>query len=280
MATVLAGTAFGSCGGSDNGAAPAATTNELGPVHVHGLGVNPADDALFVATHTGLYRIPDGESEATRVGDDYQDTMGFTIVGRDRFIGSGHPDLRQDLPPYLGLIESTDAGNEWRPVSLLGRADFHVLEAAGRRVYGFGSDFETRREQFLVSRDAGRRWERLPVPESMLSLAINPRDADEIVASGRRTLYRSQDAAESWQPLAGEPGLLGWSEDGLFLTTQDGAVLTTAVAGGDWQEAGDVEGEPAAFEADDSGLLYAALHDGAIKESVDGGRTWAVRSAP
>ena len=25
-----------------------------GPVHVHGLGVNPADGALFIATHTGL----------------------------------------------------------------------------------------------------------------------------------------------------------------------------------------------------------------------------------
>jgi hypothetical protein len=25
-----------------------------GPVHVHGLGINPADEALFIATHTGL----------------------------------------------------------------------------------------------------------------------------------------------------------------------------------------------------------------------------------
>jgi hypothetical protein len=31
-----------------------------GPVHVHGLGVNPADGALFIATHTGLYRVDAG----------------------------------------------------------------------------------------------------------------------------------------------------------------------------------------------------------------------------
>jgi hypothetical protein len=43
-----------------------------GPVHVHGLGVNPADGALFVATHTGLYRVAEGERKAERVGDRYQ----------------------------------------------------------------------------------------------------------------------------------------------------------------------------------------------------------------
>jgi hypothetical protein len=36
--------------------------------------------------------------------------MGFTIVGPNRFLGSGHPDLRDDLPPLLGLIESTNRG--------------------------------------------------------------------------------------------------------------------------------------------------------------------------
>jgi hypothetical protein len=34
--------------------------------------------------------------------------------------------------------------------------DFHVLEAAGRRVYGFGSDWETRTERLLVSDDGVR----------------------------------------------------------------------------------------------------------------------------
>jgi hypothetical protein len=33
-----------------------------GPVHVHGLGINPADDALFIATHTGLYRVDEGSA--------------------------------------------------------------------------------------------------------------------------------------------------------------------------------------------------------------------------
>jgi hypothetical protein len=82
--------------------------------------------------------------------------MGFTVTGPDDFLGSGHPDGRDRLPPFLGLIRSVDAGRSWEPVSLLGRRDFHVLEAAGRRIYGFGTDFETRRAGLLVSDDAGR----------------------------------------------------------------------------------------------------------------------------
>lgn len=45
---------------------------------MHGLGVNPTDGALFIATHTGMYRAERGERKAERVGERYQDTMGFT----------------------------------------------------------------------------------------------------------------------------------------------------------------------------------------------------------
>ncbi|MBW3550306.1 MAG: alanine:cation symporter family protein [Proteobacteria bacterium] len=38
---------------------------------------------------------------AERIGDRRQDTMGFTVVGPRRYLGSGHPDLRDELPPLL-----------------------------------------------------------------------------------------------------------------------------------------------------------------------------------
>lgn len=97
-----------------------------GPIHVHGLGIDPADGSLFIASHTGRFRVGKDSRKAVRVEDRYQDTMGFSIVGPNRFLGSGHPDAReQELPPLLGLIESTDAGRTWQPISLLGEADFH-----------------------------------------------------------------------------------------------------------------------------------------------------------
>ena len=125
-------------GGSEEASAPDAgrVVSDPGVAHIHGVGVNPADDSVVVATHTGLFRAGPGEQRARRVGDRRQDTMGFTVVGPDRFLGSGHPDARDDLPPLLGLIRSDDAGRSWQPVSLLGEADFHVLRTSGRRVYG------------------------------------------------------------------------------------------------------------------------------------------------
>ncbi len=46
------------CGGSGEDAAAPLQPPDSGPVHVHGLGVDPADGALFIATHTGLWRSP------------------------------------------------------------------------------------------------------------------------------------------------------------------------------------------------------------------------------
>ena len=277
IAILLLGGLLTACGQDDEAVAP--PTNEIGPVHVHGLGVNPADQALFLATHTGLYEIAEGDTEASRVGDNYQDTMGFTVVGPDRFLGSGHPS-GTDLPPFLGLIESDSAGMEWQPVSLLGKADFHVLEAAGDRIYGFGSDFETRREQFLVSEDGGEEWQERAVPESLFSLAIDPENRDRVIASGPGSLIASDDSGRTWRSLPAEPGLLSWPEEGsLYLMDESGRVSVSEDSA-KWRPVGSIREAPVAFEAATAEELYAALGDGSIVQSSDGGQTWELRSRP
>lgn len=268
------------CGG-EGGDEPTAgpTVEDPGPIHVHGLGTNPRDGALFIATHTGLFRVGPRESSAARVGDRYQDTMGFTVVGPDRFLGSGHPDGRDDEPPFLGLIESTDAGRTWNSVSLRGHADFHVLEAAGEHVYGFGSDWETRRTQFLVSSDGGRTWAERDAPEPLIALAIHPDDTQHLFASGERGLYESTNGGRDWSERAGDPGLVDWrTADDLVLIGGGGEVMTSS-DGRKWTRGATVGGRPAAFEAERDGL-YVALHDGTIKHSRDGGRSWTVRTTP
>jgi hypothetical protein len=271
------------CGGSDDEPATARkppVVVDPGPVHVHGLGINPADGALFIATHTGLFRAPEGDPQARRVKDRFQDTMGFTVVGPNRFLGSGHPDGREDLPPFLGLIRSADAGATWQPVSLLGTRDFHVLEASGRRIYGFGSDFKTRQEGLLVSDDAGRSWSERAAPEPLLSLAIDPDDPDRALASGEQRLYSTRDAGRRWRSLSKQAGLLAWSRPSTaYLVTLDGRVQCSTAGGLAWRQVGDVGGQPSAFDAG-AGALYVALHDGTIKSSADGGRSWRVRSRP
>lgn len=250
-----------------------------GPVHVHGLGVNPTDGALFVATHTGLFRAGSGERQARRVAGRYQDTMGFTVTGPDRFLGSGHPDGREDLPPFLGLIRSTDAGRSWDPVSLLGKRDFHVLEAAGQRIYGYGSDFESKESGLLVSDDGGRRWQERTPPEPLISLAIDPEDSDHLVASGEHGTHSSTDAARTWRPLGEDPGFFAWTRRALCRIGNGGDVSCSSDGGGSWQRTGAIGGQPAAFDSAGADL-YVALHDGAIKRSADDGESWVLRASP
>jgi hypothetical protein len=252
-----------------------------GPVHVHGLGVNPADGSLFIATHTGLYRTAEGESRATRVGKSSQDTMGFTIVGPDRFLGSGHPDLRQDLPALLGLIESTNAGESWEPISMLGEADFHVLRSAGERVYGY----DATNDRLLASIDQGRTWDELERPGPMLDLAVHPSERSHVVASARGALgpalFGSLDGGKSWRSVGQTVGLLAWpASDRLYVITLDGEVLRSADDGAHFEQRGQIGGEPAAFVAEGEEDLYVALHDGTVKRSTDGGASWNVRSLP
>jgi BNR/Asp-box repeat protein len=267
-------------GGGDDPADPGPVVEDPGPVHVHGLGINPRDGALFVATHTGLFRAPPGERRARRVADRYQDTMGFTVTGPNRFLGSGHPDGREALPPFLGLIRSSDAGRTWEPVSLMGERDFHVLEAAGPRIYGYGTDFDSEQASLLVSDDGGRTWEERMPPEPLVSLAIDPDDANRVVAAGEHGTYTSADAGQGWRPVGADSGLVTWAEDGpLVLVRFDGSVFRSSDAGLTWEQAGGIGGQPAALESagDD---FYVALHDGTIKRSADAGETWSVRARP
>lgn len=251
-----------------------------GVVHVHGLGRNPADGALMIATHTGLFRVgPDGGAP-DRVAGLYQDTMGFTVVGPDHFLGSGHPGSVGDDPPFLGLIESRDAGNRWRPVSLRGEVDFHVLEAQGRTVYGFGSDFESRAPRFLRSRDGGRSWRRLAAPEPLAGLAIDPGDPERVVALGEQGAYLSRDGGVRWRPLSVPGGLVTWTRKLGIVAVDFGGILRTAEdPDGEFAEVGTLDGAPAALEGA-GGELLAATHDSRVLSSRDGGRTWTELLGP
>jgi hypothetical protein len=55
--------------------------------------------------------------------------------------------------------------------------------------------------------------------------------------------------------------------------------MTSDDGGRTWTATGPIGGQPAAFEAEADGL-YVALHDGTVKRSTDGGRSWAIRSRP
>ena len=282
LAIVVAG-----CGGSDDAtvsgsepsgaAAPEQPASDDGLQHIHGLGVSAK--TLFIATHTGLWVAPEGQTKARRVGSSKQDIMGFSVLSKGRFIGSGHPDPSQSLPPNLGLIESRDGGRSWKSISLEGEADFHTLESAGTRVYGFDGT----QSRLMVSSDGGQSWDQRTPPAAIFSLAIDPVTKDRIVTSTERGLVISNDAGKQFRPLAPREqlaGLLAWpAKARLFLADGSGQVRRSRDGGSKWQPVGSIGGQPTSFIAHRADL-YAALADGTVKRSTDGGRSWTVRATP
>jgi hypothetical protein len=256
--------------------APLAEPNDPGPIHVHGLGVDPADGSLYIATHSGLWRARPGRMRAERVGSSRQDTMGFSVVGPRHFVGSGHPDNAEE-PPLLGLIESRDAGRTWDPVSLYGEADFHVLRFGRDRLYGYDAS----NDRLLVSGDGGRRWQPLEHPAPIADVAVAPDDDTQLLATTARGLFASTDGGRSWSRLSSDVGLLAWPQKrAAILLGAGGEVLVSRDGGRRWTARGAIGEEPAAFLARSADDLYIALHDGTIERSRDGGATWEVRSTP
>ena len=260
--------------GKDSGRAFVA--DEPGVSHVHGLAINPADGALIVATHYGSFRIPQ-HGDAERIGNSYQDTMGFTVLGPDRFLGSGHPDvagMQRGEPGRLGLIESKDAGASWSSVSLSGEADFHGLVVADQQVFGWDSGTG----QLMVSADRAT-WETRSTLD-LLSFAVDPADLNYLIAAAPAELIASTDGGRSWDRTDG-PTLVTLSWDrtaGLWGAEASGALWH--LDGGTWVRAGELPGEPQALLATPN-TLYAAAHDAGgatgIYTSTDGGRSWDLR---
>jgi hypothetical protein len=246
-------------------------------VHVHGLGVNPADGTVFLATHMGLYRLDGGRPE--RVGSSYQDTMGFTITGPDRFLASGHPDLRdrrlrvEGKPPLLGLVESRDGGATWEPRSLLGEADFHALAANDGRVYGWNASTS----ELMVTADM-RTWERLSSIE-LTSFAVDSGDDRRLVAAAGEGVITSADGGRSWQPVAGAPALIvvAWGDTGVWGVDRSGAVYQSE-DGLSWTERARLQGEPETLDVDGDDLYVALTEDArsVVRRSTDQGASWDV----
>ena len=239
--------------------------------HVHGLGVDPADDVLYVASHYGVYRVEGGEVE--QVAGRSQDTMGFVVVGPNHFLGSGHPDPDDQLPPSLGLVESTDAGESWKPLSLLGEADLHSIEPVGDRIYAYDSS-----SQSLIVSDDGYRWSAIAQLIALGDIAANPADPDSVYAIGDRgELLRSTGGSEP-SPVYGAPRdltAIDWVPDGpLVAVTGDGTVMVSPDGEDGWEKAGSVKAPVEALDVV-PGRWHVATKTG-IHESTDDGATWDV----
>lgn len=250
--------------------------------HIHGLGIGDGGD-LFVAAHTGVYRLPYGARGGFAalegpIADNAQDTMGFTMVDGVMF-GSGHPDPSgpQSHLPSLGLITSTDEAETWVAASLAGEADFHDIaavpnSAGGHDVYAYDATAGSVR----TSGDSGTSWAAgatIPARDLTFDTA-----SSTLFATTERGLATSTDGGRTFVGVEGP--LLYLVE---ALNDGSGRLIGTDVAGavwlttpeGPWEETGSVSGQVAALTVHSGAqpLLVVADTRG-VSTSKDFGATW------
>jgi photosystem II stability/assembly factor-like uncharacterized protein len=184
--------------------------HEYSPNHLHGIGFDPDNDRLYLASHFGLFALEDGQLH--QVGDQRSDLMGFTMNPNDRseIFVSGHPQGGGNL----GVLHSSDEGLNFEQI-FTGIddevVDFHsmtVSAADSDRFYGAFMG------QIYRSEDGGHNFEAFPAAElgetglcwGVACLAAGSGDPDTVYAGTPSGLMVSSDGAESWQILNDELG--------------------------------------------------------------------------
>jgi photosystem II stability/assembly factor-like uncharacterized protein len=131
----------------------------------------------------------------------------------------------------------------------------------------------------MTSDDGGRSWRSGRPPEPLVDLVMDPGSAQVFLGAGEQRLFLSRDRGRTWHVREQGTGLLAWPQRGrLYLLDDNGRVWLSPDGGRRWQGRGQIGGRPAVLLAVGPEVLYAATHAGEIKDSNDGGATWATRS--
>jgi len=261
----------GCAGNADDNAdpAPAVTgdvaSSALPSAHVHGVGRDPGDGALLLATHEGLFRY--GADGPTKVGPTI-DLMGFAIVGPGHYYASGHPNMVPELPQPMGLIESTDSGKTWRVLSRGGQSDFHAITQAGDTLIAFDGQLRRTSDR--------RTWSTAALPEEPRTLSSDP-EGKTVLATTEEGLMASKDQGVTWALIAGAPPLLqvAWGDARTVAgVTPDGAVAMSSDGAKTWRLTGANVPPPQAISASETkaGLELLVVTDKDVLSSQDGTR--------
>lgn len=167
------------------------------------------------------------------------------------------------------ITKSTDGGRSWKTVfpphpTRHPRANVTALAIAPGRpetVYAIIGDFANpsmtpaiARTSIDKSTDGGATWQTIAVIRGRVAptaLAVDPRDPATVYAAVSRTILKTTNAGRTWQTIAHDR-----SNHALCNCISDGGVRTLAV------------------DPRHTGTVYAALTQGGIYKTSNGGDTW------
>ena len=255
--------------------------------HIHGLGIDATAGAAFVATHSGVYRLPPLASptvSAASLGGPIaglrQDTMGFVMVDHSMY-ASGHPDPAKDPSSgNLGLITSIDDGRTWQTKSLGGQTDFHDLDvfpgATGSpTVYGFDAGAGA----VMMSRDGGATWS-TRATIALRDMTVDSADSGTVYATTAEGLVVSRDGATTFDLVPGAPALyliqsLDDPAGGALIGIDVKGSVWTKTFAQQWRVSGQVQGQvdAIAFSGGEEPVFLVADERGIVASS-DLGATW------
>ena len=245
--------------------------------------VEPRSGTLLLGTGGGMYRLEEGEREGRRFegrlttpdGEGLiSDNVVLVAAGARALLGSGHPlEGGSALPEDLGLIRSQDGGETWVPVSLLGEADLHALDARGDVVVGQPVE----EARLVVSTDGGRTFADRTPPDVPFDVDLDPNDPQRLLITTPQGVFSSPDLGRSWRrrDVLTVETFLAWAPSGTVYRVEAGGIVRASEDGGaTWKQTGDVGGPPTAATIDADGRLYVALAGARIMRSQDGGSSF------
>lgn len=252
------------------GCSAASSTPSYPEAHIHGMAVQDGGDTVLLATHAGLY---DMSADPIEVISPPIDLMGFATTGEpDHFYASGHPGEGVQLPNPVGLIESTDGGQSWQPLSRQGQSDFHSLTYTEGGVVGFDGATRTSKNR--------QTWS---TPDTNIQPAdlSGTAEGQTVLATTEAGVKRSTDGGTTWTKVPDAP-LLYMTD---FASAQevagispDGSVYTSEDAGLTWHRSGTIDSEAHAMATttgNDGQLQIWLATEQDILISKDGGSTFS-----
>ena len=257
------------------------------------------DQTLFATTRRGgLFRSTDGGQSWIRLTERYYPSDTYPQAPEGVFVSPSYGQDGTIFVAHDGLRRSTDGGETWaRTLSGISSLAFSPRFATDRTLFGWSGDIGV-----LRSTDGGDTWQAASAGLSLTDfgwghIVVSPDFATSqtvyffwtpTASDAPPQLFRSTDAAQTWEHLVGEPPQaatpIQLSADGkAFLALDGGAQLVRwPVADLNWQRMGvppieTIEISSLALSPDfvQDQTLFILSSGAGILRSGDAGLTWA-----